>query len=281
MAERLDAFLSHRGFGSRSQVRDLVRSGEVALDGVVCRDQSSHVDGRTVTVAGEEIPVGISAATLLMNKPTGYACSHDEREAPLLDELIPQALAHLPLETAGRLDRDTSGLIVVTTDGDLIHALTNPRRHVLKRYRIAYGGKLSHHAVARCAKGMVLEGDPKPTLPARLELEGAGADGLGRATLHLSEGRYHQVRKMIAALGGEVVLLHRDRIGALELPADLAPGRARELTDEERALLFKGQPMADKAGGTEVAEEPEPVDKPAPVREPTMREILKGKTRRP
>jgi 16S rRNA pseudouridine516 synthase len=109
---------------------------------------------------------------------------------------------------------------------------------VLKRYRVRYRGKLSHHAVARAAKGIVLDDDPKPTLPALLELEGSDDDGVGRATIHLAEGRYHQVRRMFAALGGEVAALHRDRIGSLELPSDLAPGQARALTDAERARLF-------------------------------------------
>ncbi|MBA2480531.1 MAG: rRNA pseudouridine synthase [Planctomycetes bacterium] len=238
MSERLDGFLAHRGFGTRSQARDLVRGRLVSVDGLMCRDPSLHITDQVVTVEGRVIAAGVDTATLLLHKPVGFACSHDPDEAPLLDELIPDDLRHLALQSAGRLDRDTSGMIIVTTQGELIHALTNPRRHVLKRYRLLYRGKLSHHAVARVAKGMVIEGDPKPTLPARLELEGVGDDGTGRATIHLSEGRYHQVRRMIAELGGEVVALHRDRIGSLELPAELAAGMVRTLSDEERAQLF-------------------------------------------
>ena len=237
MATRLDAFLSHRGFGSRSQVRDLVRRGRVKLADQICRDHGKHVDGLVVQVDGREVSEGVATATLLLNKPLGYACSHDPNEAPLVEELVPEAFRHLSLETAGRLDRDTSGLLVVTSDGALIHSLTNPRRHLEKRYRVAYRGKLSHHAVARCAKGMTMEGDPNPTLPAVLDLQGEGADGLGLATLHLHEGRYHQVRKMFAELGGEVVRLHRDRIGGLDLPADLIPGQMREITADELARM--------------------------------------------
>lgn len=237
MATRLDAFLSHRGFGSRSQVRGIIRSGRVTLAGQVCRDQGEHVDGNVVRVDGQIIAEGVESATLLLNKPLGYACSHDPKEAPLVEELVPEEFRHLALETAGRLDRDTSGLLVVTSDGTLIHSLTNPRRHLVKRYRVAYSGKLSYHAVARCAKGMQLEGDPNPTLPAELELHGEDADGLGLATLHLHEGRYHQVRRMFAELGGEVVRLHRDRIGGLDLPDDLAPGQMREIRASELARL--------------------------------------------
>ncbi|MBA3708660.1 MAG: rRNA pseudouridine synthase [Planctomycetes bacterium] len=238
MSERLDGYLAHRGFGTRSQARDLIRRGAVTVDGGICRDTALRIVAQEVSVAGEVVPVGVDSATLLVHKPIGYACSHDLDEAPLLEELIPAEVSHLPLESAGRLDRDTSGMIVVTTDGELIHALTNPRRHVLKRYRVRYRGKLSHHAVARAAKGIVLADDPKPTLPAMLELEGTDADGIGRATIHLREGRYHQVRKMFAELGGEVVALHRDRIGSLELPADLTSGLARSLTDDERSRMF-------------------------------------------
>lgn len=133
---------------------------------------------------------------------------------------------------------------MVTSQGALIHALTNPRRHLAKRYRILYSGILASHAVARCAKGMLLEGDSKPTLPAELILEAVAPGGPARATLILHEGRYHQVRRMIAALGGEVVALRRDRIGGLDLPDDLAPGMMREITPGERAALLQGDPGA-------------------------------------
>jgi 16S rRNA pseudouridine516 synthase len=239
MAYRLDAFLAHRGFGTRTQVRGLIRRGRVTLGGAVCHDQGEHVAEREVRVDGALVAVGVTSATLLLHKPLGFACSHDEREAPLLEQLIPAEFRHLALEPAGRLDRDTSGLLVVTSEGDLIHLLTNPRRHLPKRYRIGYRGMLSSHAVERCAKGIVMEGDPRPTLPALLSLEGAAGD-LGRATLVLEEGRYHQVRKMIAALGGEVATLHRDRIGGLDLPLDLAPGQARVITAAEQELLLSG-----------------------------------------
>ena len=237
MSTRLDAFLSHRGFGSRSQSRDLVRRGRVSVDGVVCRDHGLHIDGRVIAVDRREVAVGVATATLLLHKPLGFACSHDPKEAPLVEELIPANFQHLSLESAGRLDRDTSGLLVVTSDGGLIHTLTNPRRHLEKRYRIVYSGKLSHHAVTRCAKGMTLGDDQNPTLPARLELQGNDRNGLSLATLFLSEGRYHQVRRMIAELGGEVVQLHRDQIGGLELPADLALGTMREITADEMTRM--------------------------------------------
>ena len=238
MSDRLDAFLSHRGFGTRSSVRILIQQGCVRVGGHRVRDHGHPVQGQEVKVKGVVVPVGIFDATLIAHKPTGLACSHDPAEAPLLYETVPATYAHLPLESAGRLDRETSGMLILTTEGQLIHRLTNPRKHLRKRYRIAYSGTLLAHAVERVRAGIVMEGDPKPTLPAELIIEAPGADGLGQATMLLAEGRYHQVRKMIAALGGHVERLHRDRIGSLDLPADLPPGAMRELTADELALLL-------------------------------------------
>ena len=237
MSDRIDAFLAHRGFGTRSSVRELIRRGAVRLNGRTVHDYGHQVAGGEVKVRGQVVPVGIFDATLLVHKPLGVACSHDEREAPLLYDAIPPPWTHLPLESAGRLDRDTSGLLILTTDGALIHRLTNPKKHLPKRYRVAYSGTLSSHAVERVASGITMAGDPKPTQPAELILEGQHPDGLGAATIILVEGRYHQVRKMFEALGGTVIRLHRDRIGGLDLPADLDVGAMRDLTALELELL--------------------------------------------
>jgi 16S rRNA pseudouridine516 synthase len=221
---RLDAFLARAGVGTRSEVRRLIRRGRVALDGVVCRSASQQVQGRTVTLKGEVVTPAPGVLHCVLNKPVGYACSHDEREAPIIDELLPAEWSELGLEPAGRLDRDTSGLLVLSTDGALIHRLTHPSRKLEKRYRVRYEGALPEDAVARCAQGLMLRSQSEPTHPARLVVEAAG-----RATIHLAEGRYHQVRRMFAALGVHVVALHRDRVGRYELPADLEPGALRPL----------------------------------------------------
>jgi 16S rRNA pseudouridine516 synthase len=249
MSDRIDAFLAHRGFGTRSSVRELIRRGAVRVGGHRVNDYGHQVAGQEVKVKGQVVPVGIFDATLLVHKPLGVSCSHDEREAPLLYDAIPAPWTHLPLESAGRLDRDTTGLLIVTTDGALIHRLTNPKKHLAKRYRLAYSGTLSSHAVERVASGIVLAGDPKPTLPAELTLDGTAPDGLGLATMTLSEGRYHQVRKMIEELGGTVVRLHRDRIGGLDLPADLDLGAMREVTPAELELLHGRTPGAGTDAG--------------------------------
>jgi len=240
MADRIDQFLSHRGFGTRSEVRRLIVHGRVRIDGKRVKSAGDHVEGGKVTLDGVEVPVGIESATLLFHKPLGYACSTDPAEAPLVEELVPEAYRHLGLNSAGRLDRETSGLLIMTDDGALIHRLTSPKAHRGKRYRIVYSGHLSSHAVDRVAKGLHLPDDPNPCLPARLDLGEDTPDGFHQAILVLQEGRYHQVRRMIAELGGFVERLHRDRIGGLDLPADLAPGQMREITDAELELLQHG-----------------------------------------
>ncbi len=240
MADRIDQFLSHRGFGTRTDVRKVIAYGRVRINGRKVKSHGQHVEGGRVTVDGVEVPVGIETATLLFHKPLGYACSTDPAESPLVEELIPPEYQHLGLNSAGRLDRDTSGLLVMTDDGALIHRLTSPKAHRGKRYRIVYSGHLSSHAVDRVTKGIHLPDDPNPCLPADLRLEADDADGLHRATLILHEGRYHQVRRMIAELGGNVERLHRDRIGGLDLPQDLVPGAMREVTPAELELLLHG-----------------------------------------
>lgn len=241
MPDRIDQFLAHRGYGSRTEVKQLIARGRVRLDGKRVVDPGMHVVGRVVTVNRDEVPVGLDAATLMFNKPLGYACSTDPREAPLIEELVVPPYDAIGVNPAGRLDRDTSGLLILTTDGGLIHRLTSPKAAKPKRYRIAYTGKLSSNAVGRVAKGLQLPDDKDACRPAELILEGSDprSEHGSLATLILTEGRYHQVRRMIAELGGEVVGLHRDRIGALDLPADLLPGQMRELTPEELVLLAK------------------------------------------
>jgi len=230
---RLDAYLARAGLASRREARDLIRAGVVRVEGEVCRDRSRRIRGEEVRLADEPVVSPAEVRDFLLHKPVGLACSHDDRESPLVFDLLDPVLRRRPLRMAGRLDRATSGLIVLTTDGDLVHRLTHPRRKLPKRYRVGFEGSLAEDAVARCLAGLMLVGEEQPTRPARLSI-----DGPGRATIELREGRTHQVRRMFRALGAEVVTLHRDRVGALDLPVDLEPGALRPLDPEERALLL-------------------------------------------
>lgn len=230
---RLDAYLARAGFASRRESRMLIRRGVVWVDGEVCRDAARRIHGEQVVVGDEPVESPAEVRDFILNKPVGVSCSNDQREAPLVFDLLSSSLRKRSLLIAGRLDRATSGLLVLTTDGDLVHRLTHPGRKLPKRYRIEYQGELAENSVECCREGLLLAGEDRPTRPSDLEL---GATGC--ATLVLREGRTHQVRRMIRLLGGEVIALHRDRVGALDLPQDLASGELRPLERDERALLL-------------------------------------------
>jgi 16S rRNA pseudouridine516 synthase len=233
MSCRLDALLTRCGYGTRSEVKQLIRRRRVRIDGEVETSAKRQVEAQVVTVDGQTVERPPQTLHLVLHKPVGLSCSHDPDEAPLVYDLLPPLWQAAGVEAAGRLDRATSGLLLLSTDGQLLHSLIHPKRGLGKRYRVAYTGVLARDAQRRCAEGLRLLDDEQPCRPAELELHQPDADGLGHATLILHEGRYHQVRRMFQTLGAQVVGLHRDRIGQLDLPADLPPGHFRELTEAE------------------------------------------------
>jgi 16S rRNA pseudouridine516 synthase len=238
-SEPLDYFLSRRGVGSWATVRGLIQTCRVRVDGVICKHYRRVLDECSiVTVDGQQISDGEDIGTLICHKPAGVACSHAPQDAPLIYDLVPPAWRHPNLQTVGRLDRDTTGLILFTIDGTWAQQIVAPKNTRWKRYRIAYAGRLVDNAVAHVAAGLPISGDTAPCRPAHLSLDGLASDGLGLASLWLCEGRHHQVKRMIEALGGQVVRLHRDRIAGLDLPADLAPGAMRALSPRERWSLM-------------------------------------------
>jgi 16S rRNA pseudouridine516 synthase len=224
---RVDELLSGLGYGSRREVQALCDAGRLTLHGEPVRRAADRLDAHALRVDGEalEFPDGLVA---LVHKPVGYVCSHREGEGRLVYELLPPRWRRRdpPVTTVGRLDRDTSGLVVVTDRGSLVHALTSPRRHVDKVYRATLDGELTDELVQAFAQGLVLAGEPTPTLPARVVPLGPAA-----ALVTLREGRYHQVRRMFAACGRLVVSLARVRVGPWEL-GDLPPGAWRTVTLE-------------------------------------------------
>jgi 16S rRNA pseudouridine516 synthase len=243
--EPLDYFLARRQVGSWAEVRGLIQTCRVRVDGIVCKQYRRSLRSDTVvTVDGREIGDALDTGTLICHKPAGVACSHAPQDAPLIYELVPEVWRHPNLQTVGRLDRDTTGLILFTIDGTWAQQVVAPAHARWKRYRIAFSGTLVPDAVERVAAGLPLGGEATPCLPARLGLDGIAADGLRLATLELCEGRHHQVKRMIDALGGRVVRLHRDRIAALELPSDLLPGMMRPVTADERLAVVDALPSA-------------------------------------
>ena len=228
---RLDRFLADAGLGTRSEVKKYIRQGRVKVHGETARVPEQATDGSGVMF--DDVPVlgAPEFVYYLLNKPAGWVCAtRDEREKTVLELLPPQPRRNL--FPVGRLDKDTEGLLLITDDGRLAHALLAPGRHVDKVYEALVRGSLGEEAVRAFAEGMDI-GDDKRTLPAELEIietqnESGQAYTLVRVTLR--EGRYHQVKRMVKAAGGEVVALRRLAMGRLTLPDDLLPGQWREIT---------------------------------------------------
>jgi 16S rRNA pseudouridine516 synthase len=210
-----------------------IHAERVAVNGVMTQKYHRNLwpDDR-VTLDGCDLGDPPDRCIVVCHKPVGLACSHLGQDAPLIYGIVPPELAHPNLNTVGRLDRNTSGLLLLTCDGKFLVRVTAPGRKLPKRYRIGYCGGLAADAVERCLAGIMIDGFDTPCAPAALTL-----DGPGRATLVICEGRHHQVKRMIAALGGKVVTLHRDRIGGLELPGDLQPGQMRVISADELQRL--------------------------------------------
>ena len=236
---RLDRLLANMGYGSRREVQQMARAGLLELDGQIVEDTDQRVavtpdlSGR-MTVDGEPLdpPPGL---TLMLHKPLGVTCSHKET-GPLVYALLPERWRRRDpaLSTIGRLDKETSGLLLLTDDGALLHRIISPRNNVPKRYHVTLDRALRGDEAALLAAGtLVLESDDKPLEPVTMET-------LSPTSAHvtLTEGRYHQVRRMFAALGNHVVALHRDRIGSLALPEDLAPGSYRVLGSVELSAVL-------------------------------------------
>jgi 16S rRNA pseudouridine516 synthase len=222
---RLDQLLANLGYCSRREARAWIQAGRVTVRGQATDDFGAKADPADVRVDGEPLdhPAGL---LLLVHKPLGLVCSHDEREGPNVYSLLPARWrARNPSITSiGRLDKDTSGLLLLTDQSELVHRLTSPKHKVPKVYRATVRADLTPALVPLFAGGTLLLKDEKaPCAPAELRIISPR-----EAELTLTEGRYHQVRRMFASQGAEVLMLHRARFGHLEL-GDLAPGHWREL----------------------------------------------------
>jgi 16S rRNA pseudouridine516 synthase len=236
---RIDRLLANLGYGSRKDVRHLIADGRVCVDGHVTTDAARAVDPRSVTLDGEPLdaPLGLLVA---LHKPVGYVCSHSDREGPRVFDLLPeQWLRRNPKpNTVGRLDKDSSGLVLVTDEGAIVHALTAPRRHVEKRYVVTLDrppGDDTGPLVDTFAAGtLVLRGDDSPCRPARLDR----LDDASFAVV-LTEGRHRQVRRMFGALGYEVTALHRTHVGPYSL-GELREGEWRHLDAAAVGALTDG-----------------------------------------
>jgi 16S rRNA pseudouridine516 synthase len=224
---RLDRFLSHSTGLSRSRAKGLIIREQVRIDGVVARDPALTVSAdQSIQLDGQELSWPRSYYVML-HKPLGVVCSTTDPVHTPVHQLVDKPFAK-DLHAAGRLDADSTGLVLLTSDGAWSHRLTSPRRHCDKSYLVTLERPLEPALIARFAAGITLNDDPTPTLPAQLEPLGEY-----QARVVLREGRYHQVRRMFAACGNHVSALHRERIGPLMLDPALAPGQWRELSAAE------------------------------------------------
>jgi 16S rRNA pseudouridine516 synthase len=215
--------LFSQGFGTRRHCAALIAAGQVQIGGVTVDDPRAVVptDGLVFVVAGQAWSYR-ARALLLLHKPLGYECSTKPRHHPSVLALLPAPLRERGVQPVGRLDADTTGLLLLTDDGTLIHRLTSPKHHVAKVYEVTCKHDLAPDTVARLLAGVVLDDDPRPVRASACEAVSAR-----QLRLTLTEGRYHQVKRMVAAAGNRVQALHRSAFGAWTLPADLAPGAWR------------------------------------------------------
>lgn len=236
---RVDKLLSSMGYGSRKEVARLARAGAITLDAAALLDVTGRIPvtpdlPTRMTIDGEALDP-LPGMVILLNKPLGMTCSHKE-DGALVYDLLPERWKRRDpaISTIGRLDKQTSGLLLLTDDGDLLHRVISPRRCIRKTYRARLARPLDGSEAELFASGdLILQGEDKPLAPAELDVISDT-----EALLSITEGRYHQVRRMFAASGNHVEELHRERLGGLSLPDGMAPGQWKLLNEEEIALIF-------------------------------------------
>ena len=237
---RLEDILYTQGFGTRRVCAGLVQQGHVRVRGQPVDDSGEAFDPQDLAFEVMGQPWHFhDKAYLMLHKPAGTECSQKPSTWPSIYTLLPAPLRQRPqkgavqgVQAVGRLDQDTTGLLLLTDDGKFIHRMSSPRHHVPKVYEVTVKHAVDERQVQRLLEGVVLEDDPQPVRAAACEASGTHA-----LRLTLLEGKYHQVKRMVAAVGNRVEALHRSRIGRLSLPEDLAPGQWRWLSPADLALL--------------------------------------------
>lgn len=231
--ERLDKFLTGAGVGSRSQVKQILKYGRVTVDGTVAKDGSIKInsESQTITLDGEPL-CGKRRMVVMLNKPEGYVTSTEDPRDPTVMELLPEEYRHQDLKPVGRLDKATEGLLLFTNDGDLLHRLISPKKEVPKIYYAKHEGTATQEDIQAFAMGLTLR-DGTQCLSAKLE-----PLGVGESLITVCEGKYHQVRRMMASRNMTVGYLERRQEAGLTL-GDLPRGEIRELTEEEIQNLEK------------------------------------------
>lgn len=228
---RIDKFLSNMGFGSRKDVKVLLKSKAVEVNGAVVRDAKQHVDeaADVITVAGEQVEY-VEFIYLMMNKPPGVISATEDKYDRTVIDLLGDEERHFEPFPVGRLDKDTEGLLLLTNDGKLAHELLSPKKHVDKTYYAKIDGRVTEEDGAAFEKGVILD-DGYQTKPASLTILKSGQQS--EIELTITEGKFHQVKRMFESVGKTVVYLKRLSMGPLQLDPELKLGKYRPLTEEE------------------------------------------------
>ncbi len=231
---RLDRFLCELNIGTRSQVKELIKKGNVSVNGLIITKSDTNINETSdeVLFKGEKLRYR-KYVYIMINKPDGVVTATRDKNLPTVMDLI-KPLPVKDMSPVGRLDRDTTGLLLITNDGELSHRLLSPKYHVDKTYLVTCEHSLSENDINRLCEGVDI-GDDEPTLPARVKTSN-GTD----IFLTIHEGRFHQVKRMLEAVDNKVTKLKRVSFGPLDLPGDLKEGEWRELTEDEiQKIIFK------------------------------------------
>lgn len=235
--ERLDKLVCSQSTLSRREVCRLIRAGKVTVDGAVCAVPDTKVAPERAVIAVEGKPLRYRKYLYLMlNKPAGILCVSRDPKAKTVVDLVPSELKRGGLFPAGRLDKDTTGLVLLTDDGDLAHRVLSPKNEIFKQYLVMVDAPLGTREIEAFAAGVTLE-DGTLCRPAVMQI--VEESGACRALVEICEGRFHQIKRMFKAVGRTVVALERRRIGGLWLDPSLASGECRELTEEEERQIFE------------------------------------------
>ena len=229
--QRLDKVVANSGFGSRKEIKQLIKMGKITVAGVPVKDSGMHVDPDKdeIVINGQKLEYR-EFIYLMMNKPAGVVSATEDNKFKTVVDLVPDAYRHYDVFPVGRLDRDTEGLLILTNDGQLAHDLLSPKKHVPKTYFAEIEGKVNREDGAAFEEGVVLD-DGYKTLPAILEILESGE--MSKIKLTIVEGKFHQVKRMFNAVGKSVKYLRRIKMGSIDIDSSLELGECRELTADE------------------------------------------------
>jgi 16S rRNA pseudouridine516 synthase len=229
----LEKILFSQGFGTRRYCSDLVYADLVEINGVLAEDPEAKMNPEGLILRVEGIDWAYhEKAYIAFNKPANYECSHKTKHHPSVYSLLPRPLIERGVQCVGRLDQDTTGLLLLSDDGQFIHRMTTPKKNIGKAYEITTAEPVTQKQIDHLLGGVVLDDDPSPCFAKACVLMDER-----RLAMTIVEGRYHQVKRMLAAVGNHVSLLHRSSIGAYAMTADLKEGQWRWINPHEIALL--------------------------------------------